>query len=107
MPYSHWTLARWRSWCEAPRGPEHRGIDTKRLDNKQKKQYRQLMAEAASLLRSAVGERMDLEDFVPKGFAALTGHDIRTAERIRRPPPASGRGHREGSSCWGPETGLC
>ena len=73
-------------------GPEHRGIDTKRLDNKQKKQYRQLMAEVASQLRSAVGERKDLEDFVPKGFATLTGHDIRTAERIRRPRLPAGGG---------------
>ena len=29
-------------------GPEHRGIDTKRLDNKQKKQYRELMAAVAA-----------------------------------------------------------
>ena len=73
-------------------GPEHRGIDTKRLDNKQKKQYRQLMAEVASQLRSAVGERKDLEDFTPKDFATLTGHDIRTAERIRRPRLPAGGG---------------
>ena len=73
-------------------GPEHRGIDTKRLDNKQKSQYRQLMAEVASQLRSVVGERQDLEDFVPKGFATLTGHDIRTAERIRRPRLPAGGG---------------
>ena len=73
-------------------GPEHRGIDTKRLDNKQKKEYRQLMAEVASQLRSAVGERNDLEDFVPKGFATLTGHDIRNAEPIRRPRLPTGGG---------------
>ena len=73
-------------------GPEHRGIDTKRLDNKQKKDYRHMMAEVASQLRSAVGERNDLEDFVPKGFATLTGHDIRTAEPIRRPRLPAGGG---------------
>ena len=73
-------------------GPEHRGIDTKRLDDKQKKQYRQLMAEVASQLRTAVGERQDLEDFVPKGFATLTGHDVRVAERVRRPRMPAGGG---------------
>lgn len=73
-------------------GPEHRGIDTKRLDNKQKKQYRELMSEVASQLRSQVGERQDLEDFVPKGFATLTGHDVRVAERIRRPRMPAGGG---------------
>ena len=73
-------------------GPEHRGIDTKRLDNKQKKEYRDLMAEVASQLRAVVGERNDLKDFVPKGFATLTGHDIRTAEPIRRPRLPAGGG---------------
>ena len=87
-------------------GPEHRGIDTKRLDNKQKKQYRQLMAEVASQLRSAVGERKDLEDFVPKGFATLTGHDIRTAERIRRPRLPAGGGTVEEAVAGGQKRGA-
>ena len=76
-------------------GPEHRGIDTKRLDNKQKRQYRQLMGAVASELRSAVGERQDLEEYVPKGFATLTGHDVRVAERVRRPRMPAGGGSVE------------
>ena len=76
-------------------GPEHRGIDRKRLDNRQKKQYRELMAMVASDLRTVVGERQDLQDFVPQGFATLTGHDVRTAERLRRPRMPAGGGARE------------
>ena len=76
-------------------GPEHRGIDTKRLDNKQKKQYRGLLADVAAQLRSVVGERKDLQDFVPKGFATLAGHDVRVAERIRRPRMPAGGGSAE------------
>ena len=87
-------------------GPEHRGIDTKRLDNKQKKQYRQLMAEVASQMRAAVGERKDLEDFVPKGFATLTGHDIRTAEPIRRPRLPAGGGAAEETVAGGQKQGT-
>ena len=73
-------------------GPEHRGIDRKRLDNDQNKQYREIMSEVARELRSIVGERQDLEDFVPDGFAALIGHEVRTAERLRRPRMPSGGG---------------
>ena len=73
-------------------GPEHRGIDRKRLDNKQKREYRELMATVAAELRSVIGERQDLRDFVPQGFATLTGHDVRTAERLRRPRMPAGGG---------------
>ena len=73
-------------------GPEHRGIDQKRLDTEQRKQYRELLAQVASEIRSVVGERQDLEDFVPHGFATLTGHDVRAAERLRRPRLPAGGG---------------
>ena len=73
-------------------GPEHRGIDRKRLDREQKKQYRELMAQVADDLHKVVGEREDLEDFVPHGFATLMGHDVRTAERLRRPRMPAGGG---------------
>lgn len=77
-------------------GPEHRGIDRKRLDDSQKKEYRELMATVAAELRTVVGERQDLRDFVPQGFATLTGHDVRTAERLRRPRLPAGGGETEG-----------
>ena len=87
-------------------GPEHRGIDRKRLDNEQKSQYSKLMGEVASELRSAVGERKDLEDFVPKGFATLTGHDVRTAERIRRPRLPAGGGMAKEAVAGGQKQGA-
>lgn len=82
-------------------GPEHRGIDRKRLDNKQKKTYRELMATVAAELRSIVGERQDLRDFVPQGFATLTGHDVRAAERLRRPRMPAGGGKSEAAVSGG------
>lgn len=76
-------------------GPEHRGIDRKRLNNREKAQYRERVAEIASRLREAVGMREDLEDFVPEGFATLTGKEVRTAERLRRPRIPAGGGSRK------------
>jgi len=76
-------------------GPEHRGIDRKRLNNREKAQYREHVAEIASLLREAVGTREDLEDFVPEGFATLTGKEVRTAERLRRTRMPAGGGSRK------------
>ena len=59
-------------------------------------QYRKLVAKIASQLTAAVGKRDDLEDYVPKGFATLSGHDVRTAERVRRPrTPAGGGSQKE------------
>lgn len=76
-------------------GPEHRGIDRKRLNNREKAQYRECVAEIASRLREAAGTRQDLEDFVPEGFATLTGKEVRTAERLRRPRVPAGGGSRK------------
>ncbi len=86
-------------------GPEHRGIDRRRLNNKQKKQYRELVAEIASQLRRTVGKRDDLQDFVPKGFATLSGHDVRTAERMRRPRIPVGGGSQKERIEGGQQTG--
>ena len=86
-------------------GPEHRGIDRKRLSNRQKKQYRELVAEIASLLREVVGKRMDLQDFVPDGFAALKGHDVKAAERLRRPRTPAGGGSQKETTRRGQQSG--
>ena len=83
------------SLVRSAEGPEHRGIDRKRLDSQQKKQYRELMATVAVELREVAGERQDLEDFIPEGFATLSGHAIRRAERLRRPRMPAGGGSAE------------
>lgn len=73
-------------------GPEHRGLDRKRLDNRQKKEFRELIAEVADRLRAAVGTRDDNEEYTPPGFATLSGHVIRSAEPVRRPRLPAGGG---------------
>ena len=77
-------------------GPEHRGLDRKRLDPTQKKEFRELVAEVADRLRAAVGERDDNEEYTPPGFAMLSGHTIREAEPVRRSRlPAGGGSAKE------------
>ena len=73
-------------------GPEHRGIDRRRLDNEQKREFRELIADVAERLRLAVGVRDDNEEYTPPGFATLSGHVIRTAEPVRRPRLPAGGG---------------
>ena len=75
-------------------GPEHRGLDRKRLDNVEKKQLRELIAVVAERLREAVGERTDLQEFIPVGFATLEGQLNRAAETVRRARAPSGGGRR-------------
>lgn len=76
-------------------GPEHRGIDRKRLSKDDRKQLTELTAEVANLLRITIGERDDSSEFIPTGFAIVTGHQIRRAERIRRPRTRTGGGARQ------------
>jgi hypothetical protein len=76
-------------------GPEHRELDRKRLSNAQKTEFRKLIANVAAKLRAAVGERNDLQQFTPPGFAMLSGHSIRQAEPIRRPRLPAGGGSQE------------
>lgn len=73
-------------------GPEHRGLDRRRLDNDQKREFRELIADVAERLRLAVGVRDDNEEYTPPGFATLSGHTIRNAEPIRRPRLPAGGG---------------
>lgn len=76
-------------------GPEHRGIDKKRLSRADQKHINELIDQIADQLRLAVGERDDTTEFVPTGFAVVSGHQIRRAERIRLPRTRAGGGNRE------------
>lgn len=76
-------------------GPEHRGIDRKRLNRDDQRQLNDLIAQVAYQLRTAVGERDDITEFIPAGFAEVSGHQIRRAERIRRPRTQAGGGNRK------------
>lgn len=75
-------------------GPEHRGLDRKRLNTTQKRELQKLIADTAERLRNAVGERGNLDEFVPAGFATLETGLNRAAETVRRPRAPSGGGSR-------------
>lgn len=86
-------------------GPEHRGIDKKRLNRDDQNQLNELIAQVANLLRVAVGERDDITEFIPTGFAEVSGHQIRRAERIRRPRTRAGGGTKQDKVNVGEEKG--
>lgn len=73
-------------------GPEHRGVDRKRLEEGQKSGLRKRLDEIAQRLRSEVGEREDREEFTPQGFATISGNELRSAEAAPRPRLPSGGG---------------
>ena len=76
----------------AAEGPEHRGLDKGRLSTHQRKQLREGLGEIAELLRKELGERADLQEYIPPGFATLEGQVTRAAEKVRRPRSPSGGG---------------
>jgi len=73
-------------------GPEHRGVDRKRLERVQAKDLQQRLADIAQYLRSEVGEREDREEFTPPGFANISGNELRSAEVAPKPRFPSGGG---------------
>ncbi|WP_419864077.1 hypothetical protein [Candidatus Poriferisodalis sp.] len=76
-------------------GPEHRGIDRRRLSNAEKAKLRELVSGVADRLRQAVGKRRDLTEFTPPGFATIEGHQVRAAETVKRPRLPAGGGSGE------------
>ena len=76
----------------ASEGPEHRGVDRKRLTRKQKRLLRRRLDRVAEALRETVGERTDEEEYTPQSFAILNGHQVRQAEAVLRPRQQSGGG---------------
>ena len=79
----------------AAEGPEHRGLDAKRLDSGDRKRLREGLREVAQRLRDAVGERDDLQEYTPPGFADLTGRLTRAAEKVRRARAPAGGGSKK------------
>ena len=76
-------------------GPEHRGIDRRRLSIAEKAKLRELISGVAEKLREAVGKRRDLTEFTPPGFATIEGQQVRAAEAVKRPRlPAGGGGDK-------------
>lgn len=86
-------------------GPEHRGLDRRRLVKKQKKHLRELLAEVHRLLQDNVKKRQDLDEYTPPGFASFKGKLNRKAETVRRARPPSGGGKQKHVVIGGEEEG--
>ena len=82
----------------ASEGPEHRGIDLKRLS---KARRRTLVADLKQLgqrLRKEAGEAAATDRFRPPGFAVFRGSDLRKAERLRPLRHRASNGQEERSA---------
>ncbi|MYH76869.1 MAG: hypothetical protein F4134_04020 [Acidimicrobiaceae bacterium] len=83
-------------------GPEHRGVDRRRLHDPTKrsqekqKQLKEHIERVAALLRAEAGERENEGEFIPPGFATISGHAMRAAEPAPKPrlPSGGGRGRK-------------
>lgn len=73
-------------------GPEHRGLEPKRLTPRKKGELRKSLKEIANQLRDEVGEPDDTQEYVPAGFAVFEGNAMREASvqpRYRPRPTGS------------------
>ena len=71
-------------------GPEHRGIERRRLTAAQKAQMRDLLGKVTEALADAAGSRDDTGDYAPPGFAHVGGHVVTSAEVQHRRRRTSG-----------------
>ena len=72
-------------------GPEHRGLEPKRLNASKRAALRERLRGIASLLRNEVGEPDDTQEYIPAGFAVFEGNAMREAsvQPRYRPRPTS------------------
>ena len=85
-------------------GPEHRGIDFKRLDPAEKKRLRQLLRELAAVIRENLEAKSEQEEFRPDDFAIVQGDATQTLESVGRTSPGLG-GTRKGRGQGGTRPG--
>ena len=73
-------------------GPEHRGLEPKRMVRDQRLRLRDSLKRVGELLRSQAGELSDVQEFVPAGFAVFSGERLRSADPLPayRPRPSEG-----------------
>lgn len=91
-------------YVRSAEGPEHRGIDFKRLNTSEKKDLRRLLRELRSLIRMNLQEKSRLDEFLPSEFAIVHGEATQTLESMGRTSPALG-GTRKGSGLGGTRPG--
>lgn len=85
-------------------GPEHRGIDFKRLNPDEKRRLRQLLRELAAVIRTNLEAKSEQEEFRPVDFAIVQGDATQTLESVGRTNPGLG-GSRKGRGQGGTKPG--
>jgi len=73
-------------------GPEHRGLDRRRLGHQDRQQLDSLLAEIQRDLQQLVGKVERSKEFQPADFALITGDVVRRAEKAPRYRPRKSKG---------------
>lgn len=96
-------------YVRSAEGPQHRGIDFKRLDPQEKKQLRRLLRELATVIKASVEAKSEQEEFRPDDFAIVQGDATQTLESVGRTRPGLGgtrKGHGQGGTRPGKKKGT-
>lgn len=92
-------------YVRSAEGPEHRGIDFRRLDNsEEKKRLRALLHELGKVIRANLKAKSEQEEFRPADFAIVQGDATQTLESVGRTSPGLG-GTRKGRGRGGTRPG--
>ena len=91
-------------YVRSAEGPEHRGIDFKRLNPDEKRQLRQLLRELAGVIRANLEAKSEQEEFRPVDFAIVQGDATQTLESVGRTNPGLG-GSKKGTGKGGTKPG--
>ena len=85
-------------------GPEHQGIQRRRLNPGQRKKMRGLLQTVCDAVVAAAGVRDHTSDYIPPGFADVGGYVVASAEMLPRPRRAN-RGTRPSAQPTGSTPG--
>ena len=92
------------SHVRSAEGPEHRGIDVKRLNPKEKKSLRKLLRALRTVITENLEAKSDQEEFRLADFAIVQGEATQTLESVGRTNPGLG-GTRKGLAQSGQQPG--
>ena len=76
-------------------GPEHRGIEPKRLVASDRIELKEQLRRVGQVLRSEAVELRNLQEFVPQGFAVFSGERLRDVDPLPRFRPLLSEGDEE------------
>lgn len=91
-------------YVRSAEGPEHRGIDFKRLNPHEKRRLRQLLRELAEVIRANLIPKSEQDEFRPDDFAIVQGEATQTLESVGRTRPGLG-GSKKGRGKGGTKPG--